>query len=96
MQQVFGQNLHFAPLGLLDMYNSGGAVDAVDCTMDHSSCTIKVKGRGQGRFGAYSSSKPKCCRVDLKEEDFTYNTGDGLVTIKLQGECNFRDIEFVY
>jgi hypothetical protein len=31
IQQVFGQDIQFAPIGLLDMYNSGGAVEALDC-----------------------------------------------------------------
>ncbi|KAJ4822523.1 hypothetical protein Tsubulata_048068 [Turnera subulata] len=94
--KVFGQNLRFAPIGLLDMYNSGGAVEAVDCTLDQSTSTVKVKGRGCGRFGVYSSTKPKRCNVDMKEHDFTYNYDDGLLTIMLEGESTLRDIEFVY
>lgn len=78
------------------MYNSGGAVEAMNHTMDHSECRIKIKGKGCGRFGAFSSTKPKCCMVDMKEEEFTYNSQDGLLTIKLDGDCNLRDIEFVY
>ncbi|XP_040988889.1 probable galactinol--sucrose galactosyltransferase 2 [Juglans microcarpa x Juglans regia] len=92
----FGNGLLFTPLGLLDMYNSGGAVEALNCTMDLLGCTIKVKGRGCGRFGAYSSTKPRCCVVDMKEEQFTYNADDGLLTVKLQGECKLREIEFDY
>ena len=69
-EQVFGNDLLFAPLGFLDMYNSGGAVEALNCTKDLSSCTIKIKGRGCGLFGAYSnlSTKPKCCMVNTKYE----------------------------
>ncbi|KAG6683795.1 hypothetical protein I3842_12G031900 [Carya illinoinensis] len=92
----FGNGLLFTPLGLLDMYNSGGAIEALNCTMDLLGCTIKVKGRGCGRFGAYSSTKPRCCVVDMKEEQFTYNADDGLLTVKLQGECKLREIEFDY
>lgn len=95
--QVFGEDIHFAPIGLLDMYNSGGAVEAVNCRItDSSECRIKIKGRGSGRFGAYSSTKPKYCMVENKEEDFTYSAVDGLLAIKLQGECNLREIEFVF
>ncbi|KAJ9140236.1 hypothetical protein P3X46_030908 [Hevea brasiliensis] len=95
--RVFGQDIHFAPIGLLDMYNSGGAVEAVNCRItDSSECRIKIKGRGCGRFGAYSSTKPKHCMVENREEDFTYSAVDGLLAIKLQGKCNLREIEFVY
>lgn len=92
---MFGPDVQFAPIGLLDMYNSGGAVEALDCSMDVSQCIIKIEGRGCGRFGAYSNVRPKRCIVAMKEEEFSYNPEDGLLTIKL-GEGNSRDIEFVY
>jgi len=95
-EQVFGHDVLFAPIGLLDMYNSGGAVEALDCTMDVAQCIIKIKGRGCGRFGAYSNVRPKLCVVDMKEEEFFYNREDGLLTITLAGEGNSKDIEFVY
>ncbi|CAJ1974976.1 unnamed protein product [Sphenostylis stenocarpa] len=94
--RVFGHGVHFAPIGLLDMYNSGGAVEALDCTMDVAQCIIKIKGRGCGRFGAYSNARPKRCVVDMKEEEFSYNPDYGFLTFKLDGEGNSRDIEFVY
>lgn len=95
--RVFGRDVQFAPIGLLDMYNSGGAVEALDCcAIDVSQCIIKIKSRGYGRFGAYSNVRPKRCIVDMKEEEFSYNPADGLLTIKLGYEGNSRDIEFVY
>ncbi|XP_022729354.1 probable galactinol--sucrose galactosyltransferase 2 [Durio zibethinus] len=94
--RVFGQDILFAPIGLLDMYNSGGAVEAMDGNMSLSGCIIKIRGRGCGRFGAYSSSKPRSCMVDMKEVEFIYNAENGLLTVDLQGDCNLRDIEFVY
>lgn len=94
--RVFGQGILFAPIGLLDMYNSGGAVEAMDGNVNLSGCTIKIKGKWCGRFGAYSSSEPRSCMVDMKEEEFIYNAENGLLTVVLQGDCNLRSIEFVY
>ncbi|KAF8399811.1 hypothetical protein HHK36_015682 [Tetracentron sinense] len=98
--RVFDQKVHFAPLGLVDMYNSGGAIEALNCTKDSSGCTIKIKVRGCGRFGAYASTKPSHCIVDMKEEKFIYDPTDGFLTLKLppylQGESNLRDIEIFY
>ena len=68
--QEFGQNLLFAPIGLLDMYNSGGAVETMNCIIELSECIIKIKGKGCGRFGAHSNIKPKRCMLDMKEEEF--------------------------
>uniref|UniRef100_A0A0R0JIG4 galactinol--sucrose galactosyltransferase n=1 Tax=Glycine max TaxID=3847 RepID=A0A0R0JIG4_SOYBN len=94
--RVFGHDVQFAPIGLLDMYNSGGAIEALDCTMDVAQCVVKIKGRGCGRFGAYSNVRPKSCVVDMKEEEFSYIPEDGLLTITLGCEGNSRDMEFVY
>ncbi|XP_042497482.1 probable galactinol--sucrose galactosyltransferase 2 [Macadamia integrifolia] len=97
----YNQNVHFAPIGLIDMYNSGGAVEALNCVNDEpSGCTIKIKGKGCGRFGVYSSTKPKYCLVDTNKEEFDYNADNQLLTLKLricsQDGSNFREIEFFY
>ncbi|XP_012438963.1 probable galactinol--sucrose galactosyltransferase 2 [Gossypium raimondii] len=94
--RVLGEGVHFAPIGLLDMYNSGGAVESIDENMKNSSELIKIKVRGCGRFGAYTSLKPRSCMVDMEEEEFIYNSENGLLTLDLTGDCNFRDIEFIY
>ncbi|TYG90829.1 hypothetical protein ES288_A12G213900v1 [Gossypium darwinii] len=95
--RVSGEGVHFAPIGLLDMYNSGGAVESIDENMKNSSeFIIKIKVRGCGRFGVYTSLKPSSCIVDMEEEEFIYNSENGLLTLDLTGDCNFRDIEFIY
>lgn len=94
--QVFGQNnLHFAAIGLLDMYNSGGAIETI--LYDAEKSAINVRTRGCGRFGAYSSCKPKCCKVDTEAAEFKYNSADNLVILQLaEGSGSCREIEFVY
>lgn len=53
------------------MYNSGGAVDAVEAIGD-SSC--QIKGRGEGIFGAYSNADPKFCNVNMEEVEFKWSS----------------------
>ncbi|KAL0356338.1 UNVERIFIED_CONTAM: putative galactinol--sucrose galactosyltransferase 2 [Sesamum radiatum] len=89
--KVFKENVDFAPLGLIKMYNSGGAIE--DCTFEDS---IRIKARGSGLFGAFSSKNQRCCKVDKKDEDFTYSSENGLLTVNLQSESSFKEIEFVY
>ena len=72
VKQVLSDEVQFAPIGLLDMYNSGGAVEAFDSAIDVSECFINIKARGCGRFGAYSSLSPKRCTVDRREKEFLY------------------------
>ncbi|KAM4107472.1 hypothetical protein ACB094_04G147900 [Castanea mollissima] len=95
---VLGHDIQFAPIGLLDMYNSKGAIEALECNDGEFAYMVKVQVRGCGRFGAYSNTKPRFCTVDSKEKHFMYNAlaSDGLLITNLQGECSFRDIEIVY
>lgn len=80
------------------MYNSGEAIEALDCNTGDSACAVKVRVLGCGRFGAFSNTKPGFCSVDGKEQYFNYIAiaSNGLLKIELHGECSLRDIEIVY
>lgn len=93
---VFHNSVHFAPIGLVDMYNSGGATKALCCTQEPSGYKIQVKVQGYGRFGAYCSIKPSFCLVDMEDREFMYNDEDGLLTVKLEGECGMKDIHIFF
>lgn len=96
-QQDLGENIEFAPIGLIDMYNSGGAIEDVMYSSDDlPDRAVNVKTRGCGQFGAYSSTKPSSCKVDMNDNDFTYNKEKGLLVINLKGDCHTRDIKVVY
>ncbi|KAL0364503.1 UNVERIFIED_CONTAM: putative galactinol--sucrose galactosyltransferase 2 [Sesamum angustifolium] len=90
--KVLNDNIQFAPIGLIHMYNSGGAVE--ECSFKDG--VVRMKARGWGLFGAYSSVKPSSCKVDSKDEDFSYRSEDGLVTVNLQGESSFKEIEIAF
>ncbi|CAN6696467.1 unnamed protein product [Malus baccata var. baccata] len=72
----------FAPIGLIKMFNSGGAIKEYD--EPNTSTTVVVKARGCGIFGAYSSSRPKRITVDSGETEFGYETESGLLTTDLR------------
>ncbi|KAL3512674.1 hypothetical protein ACH5RR_025391, partial [Cinchona calisaya] len=84
--RVFVQDLRFAPIGLIDMYNSGGAVETLEgCISESPGKKIRVRVRGCGCFGAYSSRKPSGCLVDGNHEEFTYTGDNGLLVVQLKG-----------
>ncbi|KAG6402005.1 hypothetical protein SASPL_138874 [Salvia splendens] len=89
--KMLNEDIQFAPIGLINMYNSGGAVE--DCTFGE---TVTIKARGRGLFGAYSSKKPRFCKVEKKDEEFTYSSESGLLTVDLQSDSSFKEIEIVY
>lgn len=94
--KVYNKNIQFAPLGSIDMYNAGGAIEDMEFYSDSSSCGMHIKGRGAGHFGAYSSIKPKSCSVNLKEEGFKFNDEDNLLTVTIPGGISSWDIAISY
>ncbi|KAK7244614.1 hypothetical protein RIF29_39438 [Crotalaria pallida] len=92
--QEIAPSLSFAPIGLLDMFNTGGAVEQIlihrasELTNDVSSnrtttATIALRVRGSGRFGVYSSQHPLKCVVGGNETNFTYDSEIGLTTFSI-------------
>lgn len=63
--------VQFAPIGLVNMLNSGGAVQSLE--MGRSKVAIEVKGAGEMR--AFSSAPPVGCRINGEETEFTYEEG---------------------
>lgn len=97
--QHYGK-VQFAPLGLIDMFNSGGAISQLDCVIDLKELKIKMEARGSGCFGAYSNVKPNYCLIDAKEEHFTYFGDSGLLTFELPASLDnhglLREISVIY
>ncbi|XP_028752806.1 probable galactinol--sucrose galactosyltransferase 1 [Neltuma alba] len=75
--------IKFAPIGLMKMFNSGGAIKEFNC-ISNGTTSVIMKARGCGLFGAYSSAQPKTVTVDSEEVEFRYEEASGLVTIDLR------------
>ncbi|KAG0524699.1 hypothetical protein BDA96_07G233900 [Sorghum bicolor] len=70
----------FAPIGLVGMFNSGGAVREVRFSED---ADVELKVRGSGTFGAYSSTRPRSVTIDSKAVGFCYDDACGQLTFEL-------------
>lgn len=83
--KVLGLGLGFAPLGLIDMFNGGGAIDDLKYLIESggSSAVVEMKVKGCGRFGAYSMTEPRKCMVGPSEVEFVYDSRSGLVHLNL-------------
>ncbi|TYI27651.1 hypothetical protein ES332_A05G192100v1 [Gossypium tomentosum] len=100
--KVYCEGIEFAAIRLMNMYNSGGALECVEdsTATDSSGCSkyiMHVKGRGAGCFGAYSNCKPISCSINLKDEDFNFNDQLNLLTITIPPRHNSSwDIAICY
>ncbi|GMH27307.1 hypothetical protein Nepgr_029150 [Nepenthes gracilis] len=84
--EVLAPGVSFAPLGLIGMFNAGGAIEALRYyTIEGDKWVPKVcmEVKGCGTFGAYSSCKPRRVTVGSAEIGFGYDLGPGLVSLNL-------------
>ncbi|XP_039058539.1 probable galactinol--sucrose galactosyltransferase 1 [Hibiscus syriacus] len=73
----------FAPIGLIEMFNSGGAIKGLKCESEDPVTTINLKVRGCGLFGAYSLTQPQRITVDSEDVVYEFKGESGLVTFAL-------------
>ncbi|KAA8535152.1 hypothetical protein F0562_030155 [Nyssa sinensis] len=110
--KVLAPGFSFAPLGLIDMFNAGGAIEVLRYEVKSGAKLVELengyKGEGNGvagervenlsteivaevsmevkgcgRFGAYSSAKPRKCTLGSTVVEFGYDSNSGLVTLNL-------------
>lgn len=77
-----GNGVAFAPIGLVKMFNSGGAIKCLKYEAD-GNVVVEMKVRGCGTFGAYSSHQPKRVVLGSEEVDFEYSREERLVRLEL-------------
>lgn len=64
------KGVQFAPIGLVNMLNSGGAIQTMVFNDDATAVKIGVKGTGEMRV--FSSQKPTICRINGHAAAFEY------------------------
>ncbi|XP_062212783.1 probable galactinol--sucrose galactosyltransferase 2 [Phragmites australis] len=82
--KVVAPGVSFAPIGLLNMFNSGGAVEQCEIRAPEGTdgtAAVVLRVHGCGRFGAYCSQRPARCTLDAAEVEFSYDADTGLVAL---------------
>lgn len=69
--------VQFAPIGLVNMLNSGGAIES----MEFEEGLARVGVRGRGEMKVFASVKPVNCKINGEEVGFVYE--DSMVTIEV-------------
>lgn len=110
--KVLAPGFSFAPLGLINMFNAGGAIEglryevkggaelselgteyagegnimagqrAENCSNELVG-TVHMEVKGCGKFGAFSSTRPKSCKLGMNEVEFQYDAASGLLSFNL-------------
>jgi stachyose synthetase len=64
----------FAPIGLENMFNSGGSIEFLEYGFKVDISTVKIKVKGSGTFLSYSSEKPKEIVLNGEKVEFEWST----------------------
>lgn len=74
--------IKFAPIGLTNMFNSGGTILELEHVESGAEVGAKLKVKGGGNFLAYSSESPKKFQLNGSEVAFEWKP-DGKLTLNL-------------
>ncbi|KAF5205572.1 Galactinol--sucrose galactosyltransferase [Thalictrum thalictroides] len=77
VNMLWNKRIHFAALGLVNMLNTGGAIQSLKFDNQENALKILVKGTGEMRV--FASEKPKVCTVNGGKVSFVYS--DEMVAI---------------
>ncbi|KAJ8771772.1 hypothetical protein K2173_026949 [Erythroxylum novogranatense] len=69
--------IQFAPIGLVNMLNLGGAIQSLIFEDDKNK--VRIGDKGSGEMRVFASEMPVTCRIDGEEADYSY--GDLMVII---------------
>ncbi|XP_057532095.1 galactinol--sucrose galactosyltransferase-like isoform X1 [Amaranthus tricolor] len=86
----------FAPIGLINMLNCGGAVRSYDIR-DESEKRVCLGIKGAGEMRVFASGKPKACRVNGENVEFEYEDSMVLVQVPWNSDSTgFSTVEYLY
>ncbi|KAK4483318.1 hypothetical protein RD792_010504 [Penstemon davidsonii] len=78
------EKVEFAAVGLVNMFNSGGAVESLEYKLNEKKTfTVVIKIKGSGKFLAYSSMKPKQIKLNNVKTEFEWTSEIGLLKFEV-------------
>ncbi|XP_039062706.1 probable galactinol--sucrose galactosyltransferase 5 [Hibiscus syriacus] len=87
-----GKSVHFSPIGLVDMLNTGGAIQSL--AYNESSVRIEVKGSGEVR--AFASDKRTACKIDGKDVEFGFENHMVIVHVPWSASSGLSTLEYLF
>lgn len=86
--------VEFAPIGLVNMLNSGGAIQSLVYDDDANSVQIGIKGTGEMR--AFASEKPRACLINEKEVTFAYEENLVMIQVPWPSDSGISVINYLF
>lgn len=91
-------SIKFAPIGLTNMFNSGGTIQELEYKASDAGYGAHIKVKGGGNFLAYSSGTPKKCLLNGANVGFEWSA-DGKLALSIpwiEEAGGVSDVVFIY
>lgn len=86
--------VQFAPIGLVNMLNTGGAIQLLEFFDEEDMVRVAVKGSGE--MTVFSSEKPKACRINGEDVTFKYEEKMVVIQVPWPGSSELSLLEYLF
>ena len=84
--------IQFAPIGLVNMLNTGGAIKS----LEYAEGEFKVTVKGAGEMKVYASRKPESCRINKQNVELIYDENVVSVQVPWPGSAELSEVEYFF
>lgn len=88
------KSVQFAPIGLVNMLNTGGAIQSFVFNEDESCVQVGVKGTGELRV--FASEKPTSCRIEGNDVAFEYEQSMVIIQVPWPASSTSSTVEYKF
>ncbi len=89
-----GTSIQFAPIGLVNMLNTGGAIQSLTFNDERNSVQIGVRGTGEMRV--FASEKPIVCKIGEEAVPFEYEGCMVVIQVPWPNSSNSSIVEYFF
>lgn len=87
-------SVQFAPIGLVNMLNTGGAIQSLD--FDEAQNLVQIGVRGCGEMRVFASERPTTCRIDGKEVNFGYEGSMVVIQVPWPSSSKLSSVQYIF
>lgn len=87
-------SIQFAPIGLVNMLNSGGSIMSLE--FDKQENLVRIGVRGHGKMKVFASEKPVSCMIDGEPVKFDYDGSVVMLKVLWPGSSRFSMVEYLF
>ncbi|KAK2355810.1 stachyose synthase [Trifolium repens] len=87
-------SIQFAPIGLVNMLNSGGSIQSLE--FDEEENLVKIGVRGHGEMRVFASQKPISCLIDGTSVKFEYDDSMVVLQVPWPGSSKLTMVEYLF